>query len=184
MRSAFRRLKKTIMNTFKELFLAPKFGTIPDGLKELPYGVWIAEPRKNKPGKFDKAPRSPKTGFNISTSKPDLWGTFDQAVAAYEAGGYTGVGVLLTGDGLIGVDIDDVDQIFADRPEVKAWVHDAIKADAYCEASPSGTGLRLFMRGDPLPDTVMRKHGHLEIYDNVRFLTVTGHLVRKAGDHA
>ena len=58
------------MNTFKELFLAPKFETIPDGLKELPYGVWIAEPRKNKPGKFDKAPRSPVTGNKIGTNKP------------------------------------------------------------------------------------------------------------------
>ena len=172
------------MNTFKELFLAPKFETIPDGLKELPYGVWIAEPRKNKPGKFDKAPRSPKTGFNISTSKPDLWGTFDQAVAAYESGGYTGVGVLLTGNGLIGVDIDDVRETFRKQPAVSKWVKSALEADAYCEVSPSNSGLRLFMLGDPLPDTVMRKHGNLEIYDNVRFLTVTGHLVSKAGGHA
>ena len=36
------------------------------------------------------------------------------------------------------------------------------------------------MRGDPLPDTVKRKHGNLEIYDNVRFLTVTGHLSANA----
>lgn len=124
------------------------------------------------------------TGRKIGANKPHLFGTYEQAKAAYEAGVYTGVGVLLTGDGLIGVDIDDVDQTFADRPEVKAWALAAIKEDAYCEASPSGTGLRLFMLGDPLPDTAMRKHGHLEIYDNVRFLTVTGHLVRKGGDHA
>ena len=172
------------MNTYKELFLQPKFENIPTGLRELSCGVWIAEPRKKKPGKFNKAPRSPKTGNKIGTNKPHLFGTYEQAVAAYETGGYTGVGVLLTGNGLIGVDIDDVDQTFAERPEVKAWVRGAINADAYCEASPSGTGLRLFMLGDPLPDTVMRKHGHLEIYDNVRFLTVTGHLVRKAGGHA
>ena len=40
------------------------------------------------------------------------------------------------------------------------------------------------MLGDPLPDTVMRKHGNLEIYDNARFLTVTGHLLSKGDDHA
>ena len=172
------------MNLYKELFLAPKFENIPAGLRELPWAVWIAEPRPGKPGKFNKAPRCPVKGHKIGTDKPHLWGTYEQAVAAYEAGEYTGVGVLLTGDGLIGVDIDDVDQTFADRPEVKAWVCAAINAVAYCEASPSGTGLRLFMRGDPLRDTVMRKHGNLEIYDNERFLTVTGHLLRKGGDHA
>jgi primase-polymerase (primpol)-like protein len=169
--------------TYKELFLAPIFENIASLLKSLLWAVWTAEPRKNKSDKFNKAPRSPKTGRKIGTNKPHLFGTYEQAVAAYEAGRYTGVGVLLTGDGLIGVDIDDVGQTFADRPEVKAWVETALAADAYCEASPSGTGLRLFMRGDPLHDNVMRKHGNLEIYGNVRFLTVTGHLVRKAGDH-
>jgi primase-polymerase (primpol)-like protein len=172
------------MNTYKELFLQPKFENIPDGLKELSWAVWIAEPRKNKPGKFNKAPRSPKTGNKIGTNKPHLFGTYAQAVAAYEAGGYTGVGVLLTGDGLIGVDIDAVKQIVADQPLVAEWIGSALAADAYCEMSPSNTGLRLFMQGDPLPDTAKRKHGHLEIYDNVRFLTVTGHLVLKVGDHA
>jgi primase-polymerase (primpol)-like protein len=172
------------MNTYKELFLAPIFANIPADLKGLPWAVWIAEPRKNKPGKFDKAPRSPVTGFNIATSKPHLFSTYDQAVAAYEVGGYTGVGVLLTGDGLVGVDIDDVDQTCSVQPEVKAWIDTALASNAYCELSPSGTGLRLFMLGDPLPNTVGRKHGHLEIYDDVRFLTVTGHLVGKEGDHA
>ena len=172
------------MLTYKDLFIAPKFENISDGLKTLRCAVWIAEPRQNKPGKFNKAPRSPETGRKIGTNEPHLFGTYDQAVAAYEAGGYTGVGVLLTGDGLIGVDIDDVDQTFADQPEVKAWVLAAIRADAYCEASPSGTGLRLFIRGNPLPDTVKRKHGNLEIYDNVRFLTVTGHIISKRAGHA
>lgn len=172
------------MNNSLPLFLAPIFDNIPAVLRELYWAVWIAEPRPGKPDKFNKAPRSPKTGDKIGTDKPHLFGTYDQAVAAYEAGGYTGVGVLLTGNGLIGVDIDDYPKTVVDRPEVKAWVRDAIKADAYCEASPSGTGLRLFMLGEPLPDTVKRKHGNLEIYDDKRFLTVTGHLLSKGGDHA
>jgi primase-polymerase (primpol)-like protein len=181
---AFKRQEKTMMNVHKKLFLAPRFENIPAGLRELPWAVWIAEPRAGKPGKFDKAPRSPETGNKIGTNKPHLFGTFDQAMASYEAGGYTGVGVLLTGDGLIGVDIDDVDQTVTDKPEVESWINATLKANAYCEYSPSNTGLRLFMLGDPLPDTVGRKHGHLEIYDDVRFLTVTGHLVPNGGDHA
>jgi len=180
----FRFLKKAMTEIFKELFLTPKFENIPDGLKELPWAAWIAEPRPGKPGKFNKAPRSSETGLKIGTNKPDLFGTYEQAVAAYEAGGYTGVGVLLTGNGLIGVDIDDVEQTMADQPAVAMWIDTALAASAYCEMSPSRTGLRLFMRGGPLPDTVGRKHGHLEIYDNKRFLTVTGHLVSKGANHA
>ena len=172
------------MRTYRELFLQPKFKNIPAGLKELPWAVWIAEPRPNKPGKFNKAPRSPETGSMIGTNKPHLFGTYEQAAAAYEAGGYTGVGVLLTGDGLIGVDIDAVKQTVADQSAVAEWIWSALAADAYCEMSPSNTGLRLFMRGDPLPDTAKRKHGHLEIYDNARFLTVTGHLLPNRGGHA
>ena len=171
------------MNTYKELFLAPIFANIPAGLRELPWAVWIAEPRKNKPGKFDKAPLCPAKGIKIGTNKPHLFGTYDQAVTAYDTGKYTGVGVLLTGDGVIGVDIDNKDQTFRDRPEVEAWAKSALVANAYCEVSPSGTGLRLFMRGDPLPYTVKNKHGHLEIYDDLRFLTVTGQVITQGRGH-
>ena len=172
------------MNLYKDLFLAPRFDNIPEGLKERHWAVWIAEPRTGKPGKFNKAPRCPKTGSKIGTNKPHLFGTYDQAVAAYESGGYTGIGVLLTGDGLIGVDIDDASQTMSDQPAVAEWINTALASNAYCEYSPSNTGLRLFMSGDPLPDTVKCKHGHLEIYDDARFLTVTGHLLPNGGDHA
>lgn len=172
------------MRLYTDKFLAPIFDNIPAGLKECPWAVWTAEPRPNKPGKFNKAPRSPETGRKIGADKPHLFGTYEQAVTAYETGKYTGLGVLLTGDGLIGVDIDEVNQTFVDQPNVRAWVIAAIRADAYCETSPSGTGLRLFMLGNPLPDNAGRRHGHLEIYDDVRFLTVTGHLLHRGGDHA
>ena len=167
-------------------FLKPKFENIPDRLKEQPWAVWIAEPRANRPGKFDKAPRNPLTGVRIGTDKPHLFGTYDQARSAYETsnGRYTGVGVLLTGNGIIGVDIDEVKATMLDRPTIKDWIHAAANDGAYCEVSPSGTGFRLFMLGDPLPKGVKRKHGHLEIYDDVRFLTVTGHQIKWGNDNA
>lgn len=156
-------------------WLTPNFNTIPDDLKQQPWAVWVAEPRQNKLGKFDKAPRSPVTGHKIGANKPELFGTFDQAKSAYEAGGYTGVGVLLTGNGIVGFDIDDYENTFASNPAVQTWIFDAItdqKNPAYAEISPSGTGLRLFVRGE-LP-CAGRKAANLEIYDNSRFLTITG----------
>jgi hypothetical protein len=65
----------------------------------------------------------------IGANKPHLFGTYDQAVATYEAGGYTGVGVLLTGGGLIGVDMDDVKQAMSDQPAVAKWIKSALAAD-------------------------------------------------------
>lgn len=157
------------------VWLPPLPSNIPLALKNQPWAVWIAEPRPNKPGKFNKAPRSPSGGYKIGANKPELFGTFASACAAYERGGYTGIGVLLTGNGIIGVDIDDVETTYATLPQVKPWVERALQAGAYCEYSPSGTGLRLFIAGK-LP-AKGRKSGPLEIYDDVRFLTVTGHVV-------
>ena len=153
----------------------PDFSNIPNNLKPQPWAVWIAEPRKGKLGKFNKAPRSPLTGVKIGADKPELFGTFEQAQAAYQTGKYTGIGVLLTGNGIVGFDIDDHVITFANNPDVKAWVEQATKGcsdDAYAELSPSGNGLRLFV-GGKLP-AQGRKVGSLEIYDDTRFLTVTG----------
>ena len=168
------------MRPYGDLFLEPKFDNMPDDLKSLPWAVWIAEPRPNKPGKFNKAPRCPKSGRKIGANKPELFGTYDEAVVAFNTGEFTGVGILFTGNGLIGIDIDDVRQTLSEVPGVKKWLRSARAAGAYCELSPSGTGLRLFFRDEPLPGTG-RKSGPLEIYDNKRFLTVTGHTLPHAG---
>jgi primase-polymerase (primpol)-like protein len=160
----------------QDSFLQPNFDTIPDALKAQPWAVWIAEPRAGRPGKFNKAPRNPVSGHKVGANQPEKFGTYTQAVAAYGTGGYTGIGVLLTGNGIIGVDIDDYKETFTNRPEVKDWVANAVKEGAYCEKSPSGNGLRLFMLGQL--DGTGRKSGSLEIYDDVRFLTVTGRQVK------
>lgn len=146
---------------------------IPAFLHGKPFANWTAEPRTGQPGKFNKAPRNPITGAKVGADKPELFGSFTQAVLALDSGKFSGVGVLLTGDdGLVGVDIDSYKATFEQRPQVKAWVADARKAGAYCELSPSGEGLRLFMRGK-LPSKG-RKAGSLEVYESARFLTVTG----------
>ncbi|MES2663044.1 MAG: hypothetical protein V4629_07055 [Pseudomonadota bacterium] len=155
--------------------------SIPNNLKSQPFAVWKAEPRVGSQGKFNKAPLSPKTGQKIGANKPDLFGSFDEALKSYSVGGYTGIGVLLTGNGIVGVDIDNYESLFTQQPQVKHFVSNAIAMGIYCEYSPSATGLRLFTLGK-LPSTG-RKCGGLEIYDNARFLTITGHLfdARKVG---
>lgn len=151
---------------------------IPAFLKALPSATWIAEPR-GEPGKYNKAPRNPASGRKIGASKPELFGTFEQAVTALRTGRYSGLGVLLSGHGVVGIDIDSYKHAFEERPEVSAWVAKAMQACVYCERSPSGKGLRLFMNGK-LPGKG-RRCGPLEIYDNARFLTVTGNTAKGSG---
>ncbi len=152
--------------------LRPNFDGIPIELQErCRWAVWKATPREGNPGKFNKAPVSPTTRRMIGTNKPELWGSFAEAKAAYEAGGYTGVGLLLDGSGLIGIDIDDASAAMRTVPDLTQWIKDASKAGAYLELSPSNKGLRLFLEGQ-LVEAV--KGGPLEVYTDRRFMTVTG----------
>jgi RecA-family ATPase len=162
-------------------WLKPNFQDIPLALQQLPWAVWKAEARLdhagNPTGKWSKAPRNPKTGWNIPTNDPSKFGTFQEAQEAFATGQYTGVGVLLIGNGITGIDIDDAIDVFKTRPKVKDWVKAARNEKVYLELSPSGNGMRLFVYGRL--NCNGRKQNSLEIYDDVRFLTITGHTLCK-----
>ncbi len=158
----------------------PEFENIPDELKTQPWAVWQAEPRLDKDGKptgkWNKAPRNPLTGMKVGANQPEKFGTFEEAMKAYKERNLSGVGVLLTGNGILGIDIDDGPKTLKSRPEVREWLEKAINDGAYCEISPSGKGFRLFTQGELSPNS-RKKDGTLEIYDRDRFLTVTGNKV-------
>jgi primase-polymerase (primpol)-like protein len=171
--------------TYQVDWLKPELEYIPEELKNQPWAVWKAEPRldsEGKPtGKYNKAPRNPLTGIKVGANQPDKFGTFDEAKKGYLTGKYTGVGVLLTGNGITGVDIDDAPKTLKDRPEVLEWMYKAVDAGAYCELSPSGKGFRVFIHAK-LPIGSKNKVGPLEIYDDARFLTITGHSIDARSD--
>src|SRR5512146_2295076 len=83
-------------------------GQLPDELKALrQWVVWRAEPRpgKDKPA---KAPYQPRTGHRARTDAPATWGTFAQARARFEHGGWQGLGFVFTAcDPYAGVDLDE-----------------------------------------------------------------------------
>ena len=155
--------------------IAPRPERLPNWTKQLRWAVWTAEPRPGQPGKYNKAPRNPSTGIKIGANNPDNFGTFEQATAALETGRYSGIGMLVANE-VTGIDIDDYETEFERNPDVKAWVTRAKQRGTYCELSPSGNGLRLFLHG-VLPGKG-RKVGSLEIYDRARFLTITGKLAK------
>src|SRR5215217_6263317 len=82
---------------------------IPAPMKEFwHWVVWKAVLREN--GKLDKVPYNPRTGEFADTTDSRTWGTFPEALEAYESGdNYHGIGfVFSSGDPFVGIDFDEV----------------------------------------------------------------------------
>jgi hypothetical protein len=145
--------------------LPPNFKAMPAELRGIPrWVVW----------KGLKVPYCP-TAINSKASviEPDTWATFDHAQSAYEEGGYLGVGFVLSGDGVVGVDLDKC--VHAGQPEPAALgLLDRVGC-RYIEVSPSGTGLRGFGYGSNITGRRGQIDGvNVELYASKRYLTVTG----------
>lgn len=150
-------------------------GNIPQSLKD--FNSWVGwklsevSGAANEGSRTTKIPIDPKTGAKASVTKPGTWGSFDQAVAAQDEYELDGVGLVLRKeDRLVGIDLDDC---VLDDGTIKPEAQQVVDVLAtYTEKSPSGKGLRLFLRGN-LQGRGKRR-GSFEFYDDVRYLTVTG----------
>lgn len=160
----------------------------PAALRELKqWLVWKFEPNP-KPGKKDlKVPyyaksgtkrgwmpgvRSKKVGQGSAEELP-LLVTFDEALAAAQERGMTGIGLaMVPGQPVTALDFDHCVADGVIDPAVEALI-----IGTYSEISPSGTGVRAFVLGD-LGD---RSDAHpedgafgFETYTTSRFVTFTG----------
>lgn len=129
-----------------------------------------------KRGKWDKIPCYPTAPFyGISTAKPERWTSFDAALVglAGEPDRFAGLGYCMTGaHGIVGIDLDGC----IDAGVVAPWAREIVDTlGTYAERSPSGLGLRMFVRGEILNDWTNHDIG-IEVYagHEPRFLTVTG----------
>lgn len=95
--------------------------------------------------------------------------TFDDAIAAYSQGGYSGLGFALGPDGggfyWQGIDLDGTDH----RSELAALVD---QLPGYVERSPSGTGVHALGYGKPFASIGSNSSG-IEAYAGGRYFTVT-----------
>jgi hypothetical protein len=125
---------------------------------------------------WDKPPRDARTRGLASSTNPRTWSPFDAALAAYLAGGLDGVGFVLHcqpgEDGvIIAIDLDHCRD--PQTGAVEPWAQKVIdNINSYTEVSPSGTGIRIFLRGPTLKRG--RKKGNVEVYSTSRYVTVTG----------
>jgi hypothetical protein len=153
----------------------------PQCLRILPQ--WLVWRNEEVKGRLTKVPYDAKTGRKASSTDPATWTTFEQAVEAFaRSNHYDGIGFVFTRDDpFCGIDLDDcVDE----NTNVAPWAQ-AVMAQfhSYTEISPSGTGVKIFLRGrkpdfadcsakDIDPDG----YGELELYDHARYFAVTGDL--------
>jgi hypothetical protein len=132
----------------------------------------------------DKCPVHPEKLYPIDAQAPANWLRGDVAWAwAQMLGPEYGVGIVLyKGCGLACIDIDK-----AYDPETAQWSALATElctrfAGAYIEVSQSGKGLHIFFtaRGEISPHKKKNTAAHIELYDELRFIGLTGSLA--AGD--
>lgn len=146
---------------------------IPEELKELPQWVlWRAE-WNNKRQQYEKVPYS-FSGYRASSTNKDTWTIFDAIHNLYEENNlYDGIGFMLSdNDKYIVLDIDNA---IDENGQINSDLALEMTELTYCEMSPSGTGLHCFFKGE-LPEQRKKKRSDLdiELYDNARFMTVTG----------
>jgi hypothetical protein len=123
-------------------------------------------------GRRTKPPYQP-SGAYASATTPETWTSFETARRAYARGGFAGLGFVVTEeDGFVGVDLDHCRDPHTGA--IEPWAQEIVDTiQSYTEVTPSGTGLRIFVRGKLRPHG--RKRGNFEIYESGRYLTVTGH---------
>jgi hypothetical protein len=153
------------------------FDRIPSELKFRPqWVVWRLVQREGAK-KPTKVPFSPKFGgMPASSTNPATWGTYDDAIAAYESKTFDGIGFVLTyDDPYTFVDLDDAygDEAIFDRQQ-----RVFSELPSYAERSPSGTGLHIICKGRVGPPG--RKRAQIEVYSGERFMTMTGDVYRDA----
>jgi hypothetical protein len=142
---------------------------IPRELRELRWVLWRAEHRG--PGKPTKVPyQTSQPRAKASSTDPDTWSSFEDAVDAYSALEVDGIGVVLTQTA--GISCIDLDRVIGNGAlDIRAETI-VERCNSWTEISPSGTGLHIFVRGSV---TTAIKGDQIEVYSTARYIAITGH---------
>ncbi len=147
--------------------------SFPKELKDKKQWVcWRFEPDLNG-GKPKKVPINPITGKGAMSNNPDTWTDYETAVKAANSFDYTGIGYMFSkDDDIVGVDIDHCYN--AETNEFNDIAKAIIdKQPTYVEFSPSGDGVHLYFKGVKPKGSSKNTENGVEMYDSVRYFTVT-----------
>ena len=158
-----------------------EFDAIPADLKIL--DQWVAWKNEDRDGRSTKIPYGPHTLQKAASDDPSTWAPFLKAKACYlEHAEFDGVGVVFTAeDNFTGVDLDDC---LDEGNKLADWAQSLLDLfmPTYCEISPSGRGLKLWVRGSKSEKWKRNSGGYfcrkgsVEVYSVGRYFTVTGRL--------
>ena len=148
-----------------------QFANFPAECRALP--CWVLWKLEHVEGqeKPTKVPYGVNDREKCDITKPWNWASFDDAVAAYNGGGFTGIGFCFHPmHPYCGIDLD------ATTDPVVTGIHDEIAraCNSYTELSPSGNGRHIIIKGDVGKGA---KYGATEIYSQDRYFTVTGNVI-------
>ena len=158
---------------------------IPETLTTL--NRWVCWAWEKKAGKWTKPLKQANHPLrNASSTDANTWTDFSTAVTSAEQNGL-GIGFVFDGsDDIVGVDLDDCRD--PETGKLAGWALDFIDIlKTYTEVSPSGTGVKIFVRG-VLPEGCRsgfkrpEGDGKVEVYSKGRFFTVTGQRVHGTPD--
>ena len=156
--------------------LIKNYGNIPDNLKN--EKRWCLYKMIQRDGKNTKLPLMPN-GKPAKSNDKMTWHSYEDCIKALNKNIGDGLGFFL-GDGYIGIDIDKVsDDIFVYSMDyhAKSMIADFLRGiSTYAELSPSKTGLHFIGKGKVPGER--KRHKNLEIYDEGRFFTVTGNVIK------
>ena len=158
------------------------FNNIPVELRSLTQWVtWRIEITET--GRPTKVPYDPRSFQLASSTDATTWVSYEAAFAAYMAGGWDGIGFVLSeNDPYTFIDLDDPYATNPDgtpkhkEPAKIATMQQEVYArfrGTYAEFSPSGKGLHIICVGS-VPSG-RRRHA-VEMYSSARFMTMTGNV--------
>ncbi len=161
---------------------------VPACLKNLPRWIrWKLE--LNKDGKLTKVPYQ-VNGCKASSTDQSTWTDFQTAMTGAIINAEQGVGFVVNGDGIFGIDLDGCYNLKTGK--IAEWAERIIDAcESYTEYTPSGTGLRVWVRGTLPPGARVFNldpavgYGDkvkIEVFETTRYFTVTGDAYYEACD--
>ena len=152
-----------------------RYDNIPQELRVLKQWVCAKE--------GSKVPMMATMPFAASSTNPETWATFEQAVWAVESGFYDYIGFVFNDNGIVGIDLDDAvycEEVFVGphktmiQKRPSDFAYEILNlCRSYAEISKSGTGVHIFVKGD-IPFKGKNNLAGVEIYKTARFFIMTG----------
>lgn len=146
---------------------------------------WVAFELSAEGKKIPIDPKPTSFGAYADISDPDTWGSFEQAVRFVEQGLAVAIGYAITKeDFLIFVDVDchlekleTEEEKQEELKKYKSMCRALEPVESYKEQSLSGNGIHILVKGSLSEEicTGSSKEMPIEIYDDKRFVIVTGH---------